>query len=269
MIGGAGVMDAQMLRMSLAMGAPSSRNRELSPRDTALCKALNTLKINVGLTSLQATEGEPEASLSNSNFLCECDVSDLTNVDAFLRLQCEDPLMIGRVSIHRPSERSVPMSSCVYAAALGALRVAADFLRKHAVPDSMEASQNTPSINPFLLLAAMISSERKRQSTSAGSQLRFPLQLLEQMLWCTQTRFSPSPETVPSRGVLQWFDAEIQDVLSAFLSIRERVEYAPDVPKDQGDEESDEDYLDRIRPKSYLDFVAPSLPRRRPASAQQ
>lgn len=104
---------------------------------------------------------------------------------------------------------------------------------------------------PMLLLAGVISADRKQRS----SQLRFPRPLLEQVLWQLNDG-SSSPGSSDDKSRVQ-IDFERHAVH------RLDVEFPQPVDEDPLEEESDEEYFARIRPKTYLDLCASYLPSRK------
>jgi hypothetical protein len=112
-------------------------------------------------------------------------------------------------------------------------------------------------VPPLLLFAAVISGDRKQRS----SLLRFPRPLLEQVLWylsSTEQRDDAAPPIVVAEGCIN-----AAQYLRHVAQHRLEVEFPQPIQDEEPlEEESDEAYFARIRPKTYLDLCASYLPSR-------
>jgi hypothetical protein len=111
-------------------------------------------------------------------------------------------------------------------------------------------------VPPLLLFAAVISGDRKQRS----SLLRFPRPLLEQVLWYLSTteQRDDAASIVVAEGCI-----DAAQYLRHVAQHRLEVEFPQPMQDEEPlEEESDEAYFARIRPKTYLDLCASYLPSR-------
>ncbi|CUG06323.1 Hypothetical protein, putative [Bodo saltans] len=129
--------------------------------------------------------------------------------------------------------------------------------RHPAYRPAQRGGDNGLGVPPMLLFAAVISGDRKQRS----SLLRYPRPLLEQVLWHLSPidqRTADGASPVALDGVIN--TSQFEKHVSQH---RIEVEFPqPMVDEEPLDEETDEEYFARIRPKTYLDLCASYLPSR-------
>lgn len=218
-----GMMTPEALKSMMAMSAmtASTAAAELSEHNKTLLADIHKLRAVVALGATNAQELSVVAK-SDAQGVVEITIQPATNVSP---------------------------SDALYASLVAALSFAGKYLKSLGAPDGYCISPDgRPDLSPFTLLSAVISADRRQRPSN--SALKFPPQLLEQLLWWCSMQAERSSSALCEADRLTF---------EQFLRDRERVEYPPQGVQ-QADDESDEDYMERVRPKSYTDYICPHLP---------
>lgn len=219
-----GAMDSSTLKMMLMGATVSSGPKPLTEAEGTLRRTLRSTVVTVA----PATSFSYEARL-----------------DAEGRVE---------VAVTAPTDGN-PIDT-ILTAVIGVLDTLAVFLPTlGGVAKSGSLSAPAPKrkdrLPGLLLLAAMISADRKKKS----AQLKVPHQLLEQALWFAEKR--EHEQTLSGDTAT---DMTSYVLVKAFRTIRKDVEFPSPVDEEPREEESDEEYFNRIKPKTYLDTFAEYLP---------